>query len=457
LAGLDRLLAGQPAGARAARAWVFGVGWLLPGTCWMVTLTEPGWVIATAVFAGYVAAAAALVPPGRWRWAALPAALTLAEGLRWSFPFGGVPLATLAISQVAGPLAPVVRVGGALALSALTVVAGVALSALAARAWRPAAALAGVVVVSLVVAGVAPSGHDLRPLRVAAVQGGGRQGTRADEVPPSLVFQRHLDASRTIAPGSVDLVVWPEDVVATQGPFTEDPWASALAAEARRLGAVLSVGITDHEPDEPDRFFNAQVAFGPDGTLLSRYDKVRRVPFGEYVPLRGFLEALGAPVDQVPRDAVAGTSPAFLSTPLGRLAVVISWEVFFGGRARDGVGHGGLVLLNPTNGSSYEGTILQTQQVASSRLRALETGRWVVQAAPTGFSAIVSPSGDVVVRTGLRERRVIEGTVQERTGSTWYVRYGDRPVLALALVVLVAAHLGARRRPGLRRARRARG
>ena len=66
---------------------------------------------------------------------------------------------------------------------------------------------------------------------------------------------------------------------------------------------------------------------------------------------------------------------------------MISWEVFFGGRAREGVKHGGEVLLNPTNGASYTGTIVQTQQVASSRLRAIETGRWLVQAAPTGLLA----------------------------------------------------------------------
>ena len=84
---------------------------------------------------------------------------------------------------------------------------------------------------------------------------------------------------------------------------------------------------------------------------------------------------------------------------------MISWEVFFGDRARDGVGHGGRVLLNPTNGSSYTGTILQTQQVASSRLRALETDRWVVQVAPTGFSAFVTPSGEVLDRTGASASR----------------------------------------------------
>ena len=81
--------------------------------------------------------------------------------------------------------------------------------------------------------------------------------------------------------------------------------------------------------------------------------------------------------------------------------------MFFGGRARDGVRDGAGVVVNPTNGASYSGTIVQTQQIASSRLRALETGRWVVQAAPTGFSAFVSPDGDVIERTAVGERAVI--------------------------------------------------
>jgi hypothetical protein len=94
------------------------------------------------------------------------------------------------------------------------------------------------------------------------------------------------------------------------------------------------------------------------------------VPFGEYMPLRGLLSALGAPTGLVPRDAVPGTDPAYLTLPDGtRVAVVISWEVFFGGRVRDGVEHGGEFVINPTNGSSYTWTVLQTQQIASSSVR----------------------------------------------------------------------------------------
>ncbi|HRE02200.1 MAG TPA: nitrilase-related carbon-nitrogen hydrolase, partial [Ilumatobacteraceae bacterium] len=181
----------------------------------------------------------------------------------------------------------------------------------------------------------------------------------------------------------------------------------------------------------------------------------RRVPFGEYMPLRGLLEALGAPTDLVPRNAVAGSDPAFLTLPDDtRVGVAISWEIFFGGRGRDGIGHGGQLLINPTNGSSYTWTVLQTQQIASSRLRAIETGRWVVQAAPTGFSAFVSPDGEVFDRTGVSEQAVITRTVALRSGDTWYLHIGDKPWVALAAVLLALAWHRSGWRPSQLRHRR---
>ena len=90
--------------------------------------------------------------------------------------------------------------------------------------------------------------------------------------------------------------------------------------------------------------------------------------------------------------------------------------------------------------------MLQTQQVASSRLRAIETGRWVTQAAPTGFSAFVSPSGKVHDRSGVSERKVLQRTIDLREGSTVYVRTGDRPWLLVGLVLVVAAVVLDRRR-----------
>src|SRR5207248_19031 len=95
------------------------------------------------------------------------------------------------------------------------------------------------------------------------------------------------------------------------------------------------------------------------------------------------------------------------------------------------------VLLNPTNGASFHGSIIQSQQIASSRLRAIETGCWVVQAAPTGFSAVITPSGRIVERSAISEQRVIEQTIERRGGQTLATRWGDWPGLVLAAVALI--------------------
>lgn len=426
--------------------WLFAVAWLLPGMAWMWFLTAPGYPLATALFGLFHAVAAIAAPTGRWRVLGRPAAHSLAEALRFCFPFGGVPLASLAISQASGPLVGVARIGGALLLTWITFQVGFALAHL----HQPDRVLVGaltavgvVVMLSL----VAPRGHASgKILRVAVVQGGGPQGTRATSTEPGIVLQRHLAATATIPVDPLlDLVVWPENVIdVDQVPFADSPELGPVAAQAKRLGVPLLVGITEDAPN--NRFLNAQVVVTPDGQVSSRYDKVRRVPFGEYMPLRGLLAALGAPTDLVPRDAKAGTEPAFLTLPDStRVAVVISWEVFFGGRARDGVSHGGQLLINPTNGSSYTWTILQSQQVGSSRLRAVETGRWVAQASPTGFSAFISPEGDVFDRTSVSEQKVIVRDVALRTGSTWYVRVGDKAWVGLMALILGLATWRAKR------------
>jgi len=310
--------------------------------------------------------------------------------------------------------------------------------------------IAVVVFAILPIAGaIAPHGHDIgRSLNIAAVQGGGPQGTLAINTNSRDVVVRHLDATQTIADGSaatenqLDLVIWPENVIDVNS-FSSSIERTEVAAEAARLDAPFLVGITE---DFDNRFFtNAQVVVNTDGSLGDRYDKVRRVPFGEFVPMRGLLEAVGAPVDRIPRDAQAGKDTAILRAADTIIAVVISWEVFFAGRANEGVERGATLLVNPTNGSSYTGTILQTQQIASSRLRALETGRWLVQVSPTGFSAFVSPSGQVFDRTGISEQRVITREVQLRSGRTIYSYLGDMPFILIMIASLLALVIAGRR------------
>ncbi|MFV0308698.1 MAG: apolipoprotein N-acyltransferase [Desertimonas sp.] len=449
VAVFDAVADGQPRRWRFALGSAFGLGWLATGMMWMWQLTVPGYIAASVIFAAWHGAAELVVPSGRAALVGRPAAHALVEAWRLSFPFGGVPLATLGIAQVGGPFAGIARVGGVILLTWFVLQVSVAMRRMitSPRRWglvdRPATIALGAAVVVLLVALIAPDGHGTgRFVEVVAVQGGGEQGTRALDVPTRVVTERHIEATQTIeSDPSIDVVVWPENVVDTDDFATSDQLV-AITDEAARLGVPIAVGVTADVPDRPGIVTNAQIVVTPDGEQFSRYDKVRRVPFGEYVPLHGLLEALGAPVDQVPTNAVAGTEPAVIDLPDGtRFGVIISWEVFFGGRAREGVKHGAEVLMNPTNGASYTGTIVQTQQVASSRLRAIETGRWLVQAAPTGFSEFVSPGGEVISRTAVGEQAVIRHRMELRTGRTWYITLGDRPWIAMLLLALAAAWL----------------
>ena len=410
---LDRLLAGQPAARRFWRGWAVAAAWLFPGMGWMVFLTAPGWIIASVIYAAYFGAACALAPASRWRWVVLPGSIALAEVIRWSWPFGGVPLASFAISQAVSPIAFVVRLGGSPLLVILVVAIGVMLSAAWERAWKALAVGASLIAVVIGAAAVAPRGHDTGSINVALVQGGGPQGTHASATDERIVFERLLAASDDVKM-PVDLVVWPENGVHVEGPVGDTPEGADLAALARRFNATLTAGVIEGDGD--DRFHNSQIAFDASGEEIARYEKVRRVPFGEYMPFRRILHALGAPTDEVPRDAIPGKGPAVLDTPEGRLGVVISWEVFFGGRARDAIGHGGEILLNPTNGASYTGTLLQTQQINASRLRALETGRWVAQVAPTGYTAFIDDTGHLLQRSGISEQKVLQMDVRKRAG-----------------------------------------
>jgi apolipoprotein N-acyltransferase len=433
-----------PGRQRAARGFSFGFSLFCLGCAWMFQLTAPGYVVVILLYSTMMAIAAAGARRGRWQLITLVATFTIMEALRFSWPFGGVPVASLPISQAVGPLAPVARIGGPMLLTIVTLLVGVSLASL--RRDRRLAAFSAVAVGLLVTLGmIVPHGHGVGSASIAYVQGGGKQGTRAKTDDASLVFERHLAATKMLT-GPVDLVVWPENVINVPA-FANSRERELVAAEGLRIGAPLAVGVTQDSDNDPNRFLNAQVVVQTDGTMRDQYDKVRRVPFGEFMPLRGLLKSLGAPTDLVPRDAIAGTGPAIVEVPgIGKVGVMISWEVFFGGRGRDAAGSGGKVLLNPTNGASYVGTLLQTQQIASSRLRAIESGRWVVQAAPTGFSAFISPDGEVFQRSAQVEARVENRTIELREGFTPYRTIGDKPWVALAALVFF---LTTRRKRGL--------
>ena len=418
-----------------------GIGLYLPGLWWMRDFSLPGFVVALALEAGIMGAGLALVrrPSG------FPAALVLVEAIRGAWPFGGLPISGIDLGQVDGPLAGAARIGGRLLLVALVGIGGAALLRVWQRRWWRGLAGAGTLVVVALAGAVAPDGRPTRTISVAVVQGGGPRGVRAVERDPGPVFDRHVEETGAV-PGPVDLVLWPEDVVDVDTDVGATPEGRRLSELARTLGTTLVAGVV--EDAGLDHFRNAAVAWGPDGALVDRYEKVHRVPFGEYVPARAVLDKL-ADLSAIPRDAVAGRGPATVDTPVGRLGVVISYEVFYADRTRDAVRHGGRLILVPTNASSYRDAQIPAQEVAVARLRAIETGRWVVQAAPTGYSAIIDHRGRVLSRSGLGGPAVLSAATGLRRGSTMFVVLGPAPwVIAGVAVLLVGPKRRLIPRPG---------
>ncbi|WP_407343448.1 apolipoprotein N-acyltransferase [Pengzhenrongella phosphoraccumulans] len=423
---------------------------------WLMDFSVPGYVAMVGLETSMLAAAVALIPaPGSGRWAGgwwtLPAALVLLEAVQLRFPLGGFPLPGLALSQAGGPFAMAAPLGGSLLVTALAAVSGVALAGLLVMPGgsRRIAAVGGAVGIILapLLVGATITTRTISTLDVAVVQGGGPRGVLAD---PTRVTARHLAVMQQIV-GSPDLVVLPENVVDVDGSIAGSLPDSQIRAQARRLDTSVVVGIVEKSGT---KFRNAAVLWGPDGERLDRYEKEHRVPFGEYLPARRLLQVVSDATTLVPRDAIPGEGSALLSAPVGPLGVVISYEVFFADRVREAVTSGGQVVLVPTNAASYLTPEVPALEVAAARLRAREFGRAVLQAAPTGYSAVILPNGTVAAQSKLGAATLLRERIPLRSGLTPYARVGDLPMITLALAVLVARPLTPATRSLLRRRRR---
>ncbi|MHB8262547.1 MAG: apolipoprotein N-acyltransferase [Acidimicrobiales bacterium] len=454
-------LDGLPWKARFFVGWAFGLGIFVPGLWWSSTFNVYGAFVLMAAESLFLAVAAIAVPSREARILALPAAMTMAEYFRERWPFGGLPIGGIELGQAASPLGMTSRIGGPLLIVWLVWLGGSGLAVLCVQLWPslqkiltgtvpPArthrsvaagsVAVAVVLIVSFLAAiapnGGPPTGH----LRVAAVQGGGRRGTTALQVNPLTVFYASVDATEEIPHldkgRPPQLVVWPEDTVALGGHLRGSEHELILQHLARSLHATLEAGVT--EPVGTTRFKNFSVAFSPAGKIVSRYEKIHRVPFGEYVPYRSFFKHL-ASLKDISRNAIPGHGPAILNTPAGKLGIMISFETFFARRARAATREGGRLLLVPTNTNSYAASQMPSQEIAASRLRAIEEGRDLVQSAPTGYSALINNQGQVMQLSTLARRQVLTGNIALRNGATLYERFGNLPILFIAILSLLVA------------------
>ena len=399
----------------------------------------------TTVYGALLARARAWSPQ-RW-WVAAVGGWALMELVRERFPVGGLSWGMLGypVGEYAATRGATQWIGTSGWSVVLLAVAAGAVVALESRRFGPLAASAAALI-GLGLAGWAwPGMAEGEPLRVAIVQGNTPcPGTHcADERYGT--YQLHLEMTRTIPEGSVDLVVWAEGSTGSTNadPILVPEVAEAIGDEAARIGAYLLVGgdrvISDTE------WINANVLFDREGEIVGEYRKRQPVPFGEYIPWRSFLAPLIPELSQVPRDMIRGEDPVVFSTDFGMLGSVVSWEGSFARFPRDVARNGAELLVVATNNASYQVSPASDQLIGMTRMRGAELGLDVVHAAVTGRSTLITDGGEVGERTPIYEQALLMGEVQMRdAGPTLYTRLGDWVQVAAVLGLVVVLF---RRRP----------
>ncbi len=249
------------------------------------------------------------------------------------------------------------------------------------------------------------------------------------------IFQRMMNMTDAAIHSGASVIVWPESTVPLSY-ATTDFYRSAIESVSRQSPVDVILGSVAEDPENSSTVWNAAFLVSG-GKTIGHYDKMRLVPFGEYVPLRKMFFFARKLVHEV-GNFEFGTKDTPL-VGLLRYGPAICYEIVFPQIPRRQVIHGADVLVTITNDAWYDGTSAPRQHLNQARLRAVETDRYLLRAATTGISAFVDPIGRVVEEIPMNRQGIIYARFQPRHTTTLYVRLGDWFAwVACAITVLAA-------------------
>ena len=442
-----------------ARGWWFGFGQFVLGLNWIATAftyqaAMPAWLgwLAVPLLSLYLAVFPAAAAGLAWRWGrGGPAVLTLILAAAWIVTewlratlFTGFAWNPVAVALMPSGLAGLARWIGTYGLSGVAVLFGGAFY-LVLRGARTAGAIAMLAVVgggALAWAAAPALSGDGPPIRVVQPDIG--QQNKWDPDFEAENFRRL--ARLTGEPGDAPrLILWPEAA-------TPD-YLSVQSRARRRIAALMGpddmmllggVELVFGEDGYADAAYNSLFLLDPRGRLHGRYDKAHLVPYGEYLPMRPFLSALGlsrlAPGDL---DFHAGPGPRTLAIPgFARAGIQICYEIVFSGQVVDRADRPDFIF-NPSN-DAWFGAWGPPQHLAQARLRAIEEGLPVIRATPTGISAVIDAQGRVLesIPSGAG---AIDAHLPGAAAPTPFARFGNLLPFLFALL-LVAGAIALRRK-----------
>ena len=444
--------------------WMFGLGQFVIGLNWIATAftyqaAMPAWLgwIAVVLVSLYLAVYPMLAAGIAWTFGrtmrlalvlGLAGAWAVIEWLRAGI-FTGFAWNPVAVAFDDTHLLNVVATIGTYGLSTLVVLAGGLIFLLVHRQWR----CAGAVLAALLVAHLLPRpdvqivAND-RPIRVVQPNIGQQDKWRPgySEIASQKLAQLSMQ-QRTSDPR---LLFWPE--AAVTNPLQdnrEGPYQAFAAYERARAASVIGPGeylltggiaLLSNDSGKVVGGANSVFVLGQSGKVVARYDKAHLVPYGEYLPMRPLLSAIGlsrlAPGEV---DFLPGPGPRTLDLPnWGKVGFQLCYEIIFSGEVVDRRNRPDFIF-NPSN-DAWFGSWGPPQHLAQARLRAAEEGIPVIRSTPTGISAIVDAQGQVLQSLPWRRPGYMDGTLPPPAAkATLFARFGNVIPLLIGFALVIAA------------------
>ncbi|MFJ6737688.1 apolipoprotein N-acyltransferase [Streptomyces sp. NPDC091279] len=450
------LLRGRGWKAGLGLGYLFGLGFLLPLLVWTGVEVGPGpWialVLLEAVFVALTGAGIAVVSrlPGWPLWAA--AVWIAGEAARARVPFNGFPWGKVAFGQADGIFLPLAAVGGTPVLGFGVVLCGfglgevvrLAVAGRRTRTVRRSAAIVALASVLVPVVGalaartlVSDKAED-GSVRVAVIQGNVPRAGLEFNAQRRAVLDYHARETERLAAevkaGKVakpDFVLWPENS-SDVDPFANADARAVIDEAADAIGVPISVGGV---VERDGKLFNEQILWDPKKGPVDTYDKRQIQPFGEYLPLRSLVGAINSNwTSMVRQDFSRGTKPGVFSMAGAKVGLVTCYEAAFDWAVRSEVTDGAQLISVPSNNATFDRSEMTYQQLAMSRVRAVEHSRTVTVPVTSGVSAIIMPDGRITQKTGMFVAAHLVQKVPLRSSETPATRLGILPEIALVLV-----------------------
>jgi apolipoprotein N-acyltransferase len=456
-AGFGWVLRGRSWKAALGLGYLFGLGFLLPLLVWTGVEVGPGpWlalVAIEAVFVALVGAGTAVVSklPGWPLWAA--ALWVAGEAARARAPFNGFPWGKIAVGQADGVFLPLAALGGTPVLGFAVVLCGYGLFEIVrlivearrtgAALRRGTAAVAALSVAVPVVGALASRGlvsdkAEDGTATVAVIQGNVPRLGLDFNAQRRAVLDYHAKETERLAAevkaGKVerpDFVLWPENS-SDIDPFANDDARAVIEHAATAIGAPISVGGV---VERDGKLYNEQILWDPEKGPTDTYDKRQIQPFGEYLPLRSLIGAINDQwTSMVRKDFSRGTEPGVFTMDGARVGLVTCYEAAFDWAVRSEVTDGAQLISVPSNNATFDRSEMTYQQLAMSRVRAVEHSRTVTVPVTSGVSAIIMPDGRITQRTGMFVADSLVQKVPLRSSETPATKVGILPEMLLVLV-----------------------